>query len=576
MLIGDKYPGVSSPSGLGSADNSSYPKMWWAIDIRTGEVLWERDRGITRGETIVGAWIQKFHSVQEYGSWAALIATTGSMGYLYDPWTGAHMGNVTNVNWGSAMINSLESEYRQQGGMLRWYTTGGLLTMWNSTKIWSNSITGQSNWTSGYQWRVNATATYPAGTPTGIRVTGNDVLLLNSMPSLTSYHIRGDMTVAGVDAQTGELLWGPINYTLPATHDISMYGARENWFTLYDKDTQEAYCYSLKDGSKLWGPVSLAAYTNTFDYVEMDTEVYNGVVVFYGFGSNVVGLNATTGEIMWHFTRGSAGFNTPHGEYPLWDFGSESFADGKAFFSEGSMYDVPLHPARRLAINVTDGSLVWSILSFSGRAPGAIADGYLLEFNSMSYELVCFGKGPTATTAQIENDVTTFGHKVVVKGMVTDISPGTEAYNREARFPHGVPAVSEESQRTWMEYVYMQQAKPADTTGVDVVISVMDPNNNPYDVGTATSNGDGFYTLNFVPEVPGEYVVTARFAGSESYWGSFAQTSLFVEEAPAASPTPTPEPATFADMYFMPVSIATIIAIVIIVILLLLLLFRKR
>jgi hypothetical protein len=384
------------------------------------------------------------------------------------------------------------------------------------------------------------------------------------------------MVVAGVNAQTGELLWGPINYTLPATHDISMYGARENWFTLYDKDTQEAYCYSLKDGSKLWGPVSLAAYTNTFDYVEMDTEVYNGVVVFWGFGSNVVGLNATTGEIMWHFTRGSAGFSTPHGEYPLWDFGSESFADGKAFFSEGSMYDVPLHPARRLAINVTDGSLVWSILSFSGRAPGAIADGYLLEFNSMSYELVCFGKGPTATTAQIENDVTTFGHKVVVKGMVTDISPGTEAYNREARFPHGVAAVSEESQREWMEYVYMQQAKPADATGVDVVISVYDPNGNNYEVGTATSNGDGFYTLAFEPEVPGEYIVTAKFAGSESYWGSFAQTSVFVEEAPAATPQPTPEPATAADMYFLPVSIGMIVAIVIILVLLLMLLFRKR
>jgi hypothetical protein len=353
-----------------------------------------------------------------------------------------------------------------------------------------------------------------------------------------------------------------------------MYGAREGVFTLYDKDTQECYGYSLKDGTKLWGPVSLVPYTNAWSYIEMDTEVYNGVVVFYDFGGNVVGLNKTTGAIMWHYTRGPSTFDTPYGVYPIWDFGSESFADGKAFLSEGSMYDVPLHPARRIAINVTDGTEVWSILSYSGRAPGAIADGYLLEFNSLDYELICFGKGPTATTALIENDVTTFGHKVVVKGMVTDISPGTEAYNREARFPNGVPAVSEESQREWMEYVYMQQLKPA-ATGVPVTISVYDPNGNTYEVGTATSNGDGFYTLNFVPEVPGEYIVTAKYAGSESYWGSFAKTSLFVEEAPAATPAPTPEPATFADMYLLPSTAGIIIAIVVVG-LLLFLMFRKR
>jgi hypothetical protein len=176
----------------------------------------------------------------------------------------------------------------------------------------------------------------------------------------------------------------------------------------------------------------------------------------------------------------------------------------------------------------------------------------------------------------IQDDVTTLGEKVLVKGMVTDESPGSKDPNRVARFPHGVPAVSEESQEAWMEYVYMQQIKPADVKGVDVVVSVSDPNGNTYDVGTTTSDGDGYYGLSFVPEVTGEYIVTARFGGSESYWGSFAKTHLLVEEAPSASLTPTPEPASFADMYFMPISIATIVAIVIIVILLLLLLFRKR
>jgi hypothetical protein len=121
----------------------------------------------------------------------------------------------------------------------------------------------------------------------------------------------------------------------------------------------------------------------------------------------------------------------------------------------------------------------------------------------------------------------------------------------------------------------MQQVKPADTKGVDVVISVYDPNGNTYDVGTATSDGDGFYTLAFDPEVPGEYVVTARFAGSESYWGSFAKTSFFVEEAPAPSATPTPPPTTMTDTYVTGFGIGIIIAIVVVGLLLFMLL-RKR
>ena len=48
-----------------------------------------------------------------------------------------------------------------------------------------------------------------------------------------------------------------------------------------------------------------------------------------------------------------------------------------------------------------------------------------------------------------------------------------------------------------------------------------------------------------------------------------------VEEAPAATPMPTPEPASIADMYFLPVSAGIIIAIVVIGILIILMLRRR-
>ncbi len=79
----------------------------------------------------------------------------------------------------------------------------------------------------------------------------------------------------------------------------------------------------------------------------------------------------------------------------------------------------------------------------------------------------------------------------------------------------------------------------------------------------------------FTPPVPGEYTIIATFSGSESYWPSHAVTSIYVEDAPPASPEPTPTPASLADLYFLPMSIATI-AIVVIVLILLILLLRKK
>ena len=127
----------------------------------------------------------------------------------------------------------------------------------------------------------------------------------------------------------------------------------------------------------------------------------------------------------------------------------------------------------------------------------------------------------------------------------------------------------------WMEYAYQQQIKPADATGVEVSISVLDPNDNTYEVGTATSDASGSFKLMFTPEVPGEYTVIATFVGSESYYGSYAETFIGVEDAPAATPAPSPTPAQMTDTYVMGFGIALLISVIIGFALLFLLL-RKR
>jgi len=144
------------------------------------------------------------------------------------------------------------------------------------------------------------------------------------------------------------------------------------------------------------------------------------------------------------------------------------------------------------------------------------------------------------------------------------------------RFPNGVPAVSDGNQSDWMLYVYKQFERPADIVGVNVLISVLDPNGNCYEVGTATSDSSGFFSCDFVPMVPGKYTVIATFEGSGAYYGSFAESALYVEQAPSATAPPTPTPESIADVYFVPAVSGIIVAIIIVGALLALLLLRRR
>ena len=92
-----------------------------------------------------------------------------------------------------------------------------------------------------------------------------------------------------------------------------------------------------------------------------------------------------------------------------------------------------------------------------------------------------------------------------------------------------------------MEYVYQQQPFPASTTGVPVTLSVIDSNNNFRTIGTTTTDTSGTYAFTWTPDIPGNYTLIASFAGSNSYYGSTAETHIY-----ASSPAATPAPAVTA------------------------------
>jgi hypothetical protein len=516
---------------------------WEAVDIRTGETLWSRSGGESGSETLRMGQILRFHNPQEYGSMAYLYGTTGGGFFggggdfsIYDAFTGEYVAEITGTTSASFLV---DVDREQKGTILGYYSSGGNLVLWNSTKLFSSSafgsyemtrISGTYDWANGIEWS--------APLPTelnGLRISlsvsavTHEVILLRQVETLISWQEAnaGYQITAGMNATTGELLWGPINQTLPALQDIAVVGAREGYYVLHNKDANEAYGYSLMTGENLW-TVELEG--NAWSSIWRDGEIAYGRVYIFDAGGYAHAIDLESGALVWNFTRGSAGYDTPFGTYPVQGYNAHSIADGKLFLSEGFLYTPPLHPSRRLAINCTDGSLVWSILSYTSRTPGAIADGHLVTWNSFDNRIYSFGKGPTKITVTAPDAGVPVGSSVVIRGTVMDISAGSKQEGVIERFPNGLPAVADECMREWMEHVYMQQSKPEDVEGVKVFLKILDPNGDWYSA-TVTTDRNGRFSHMWAPAIVGEYHVDAMFEGSESYYPSQETITFGVDQA---------------------------------------------
>jgi outer membrane protein assembly factor BamB len=291
-------------------------------------------------------------------------------------------------------------------------------------------------------------------------------------------------------------------------------------------------------------------------------------------------VDLQTGDTLWTYAM-----TQPYTEL-MW--GGSNWPIELAFITDGKVYllhtehsgNTPLpRGAPFVCLNATTGEVIFRVdglfrFTVWGGDP-MIADSTAVIFSTYDNSIYAVGKGPSATTVTASPEVSVHGSSVLVKGMVTDVSPGTKDSALPMRFPNGVPAVADDSVGEWMKYVYLQFPRPTDAVGVEVVVTVLDPNNNVYEVGKTTSDASGFFSVAFTPEVPGKYTVFASFAGSGAYYGSFAETAINVEEAPAATPVPTAPPAPMTDTYVLGIGAGAIIAIVVVG-LVIILLIRKR
>jgi hypothetical protein len=575
-----------------------------AINLRTGQTLWVQNTS----DVLIYGQVVNFHNNEEFGAqaflWTSHLAGYDGMGMfgpaalydynILDPVTGNQMATVTDIPSAiaglfatstSALIDSNESNCA--GAILIYYVDSNNLKMWNSSQCLSSvggfgsptgsyKPTGSYNFTAGIMWTVPLPTANPAF---GIAAQSNQAILLSSHPPTISTFANqfgaDNATDIAYNPVTGAKLWGPTTQATTNFDDVGIVATGDGVYVRHDKDLNELFGYSLTTGQKLWGPTQCVG--NAFSHLFSSAAIAYGRVYIWDFGGYANAVNLKTGHLDWTYTRGSAGYNTPYGIYPLWVYGSQTIADGMLFLSEGRLYNPPLFPGgEKLALNCTDGSLVWEISGAFQRSPSPVADGEMLGFNGYDGQIYAFGTGASKTTVTAPDVGVTTATPVTIRGAVTDISAGASQEVVAANYPNGLPCVSDASMTPFMEAVYEQQPMPTNVTGVPVTIAVTDSNGNHYDIGTTTTTPSGFYSLTWTPTIPGNFAVTATFAGTQSYYGSSAQTAFYAS-SPAATPAPTATPAaSVADTYFVPAIAGLFVLIIIVLALVVLSMFRKR
>ena len=584
------------------------------VDIATGKEVW---RSSTM-PTISFAFIYDLETPNFHGVYPAILFTS-NFANAYDAATGKALFNVTGAPSGTTVFGPLGEHIRYMffnNGTTtnpNWY-----LCSWNSSRMWNGystawaPVTVTNNGQTYVQGQTGAFYDYLDATtqnasiswrnsmplsggmaPSIVAAFYNDILLCRN----GSYPALGDngqpytyfaVNLNASKGAIGKVLW-QTNVDQPAGNitTVSFAGAdaQAGYFCESYRQTQQFVIFNLRTGQKVgitdaqpaldyYGSNGPGTLSNVVAYGNIYSSAYSGVLHCY---------DMATGNLLWTYGNGGegnstySGFEVP-GPYPTF---IQAIGHGVIYtVTSEHTFETPIYKgALARAINATDGTEIWTLSGATGEFTGesyAIADGYSVFFNSYNSQIYTLGRGPSSTTVEAGPKTSVIGNTVVLEGTVTDISLGTSQTEQAKRFPHGVPVSSDQSMGDWMAYVYSQQPKPTNFTGVDVTLSVIVANGNYRTVGTATTDASGYYSCVWTPDISGKYTVIATFAGNKGYWPSTQETSFNIQDAPA-TPTPMPTAApTMSDLYFLPAVLGIIVAMIVGFVVLALLMLRKH
>ena len=599
---------------------SATPGDYVCVDLRTGEEIW---RNVSMSALPAFGYYYDWDDMNQHGVVPPSWLFSSNFGTAIHPLYGITAFNTSSAPSGTEV-------YGPKGEAIRYVLTNlgntsnpnYYLAQWNSSKVFisTTSATGTipanyplspalnsthnnwngTHWTTStlrtaqgfasvsspaYDWNISVSV--PSGSSIRAAVYNNVLLISNgTLPTAPSYTYAESVSFSAINLNSsrgivGSLMWGPTAIKLVDTtnHNYDFQRAAEGVFVFQRTPDMGWMAYDMYTGQKLWesdfgegDKNPYAYYISSTGYNPTGNAIAYGKLFSTGYSGFVYSYDLRTGNVLWNY---SAPTNAEKFKYYTLMVGAIN--DGKIYIgTHEHSADTPLFKGARVrALNVTDGSEIWTMLGWANPYTVQVADGILTYWNNYDHQVYAIGKGPSALTVEAPMAGVIQGEAMVIRGTVTDISAGTKQKEQAARFPNGVPAISDASQSQWMEYVYMQKPFPTNATGVEVTISVLDSNGNYREIGTATSDASGFYSLEWIPDISGKFDVVATFGGSESYWPSHAETAFTANEAPAPLPEDPIAPPSNTDTYVMYSAVGIIVAIAVVGALIVLLL-RKR
>ena len=392
-----------------------------------------------------------------------------------------------------------------QGDLLAFVLSNNRLIMWNSSQAvgaaaasgagvleWRPSSTTVYNWASGIMYNVSmpnptSQTLYHLAYDDGVLVTYNDKL--NTTEPLVE--------LTGYDTSTGTMMWqtnqtGLFGYMYLYTNGGNI---ADGVMTLSTWGDQKWTGFNVKTGAKIW-EISPRANSTAWASYDMTCDIDPKADLLFttSYDGTISAYNVKTGAYLWTYTGPSSGLETPYGDYPFGGLSGTlemTVADGKLYATTGE--HSPNSPLYRgeyvVCLNETTGDVIFREQGW-WQFPG-FSDGYMVALNGYDNQIYAFGKGRTETTVTTAPAINN-PSKVLISGTVTDQSPGQTCLGIPAA---GTPAISDASMSQWMEYLYQQQAKPMNATGVPVSIDAIDPNGNQIHLGDTHSDINGQFAF---------------------------------------------------------------------------------
>jgi hypothetical protein len=346
-----------------------------------------------------------------------------------------------------------------------------------------------------------------------------------------------------------------ISFALTSNEELVL--ANTDDFILWNSEHSTWHCYSMITGNQLWESDSCVSsdqstwWAGTWTVYTSYTNDNDNFYVTLSDGT-VAAFSLTDGHQVW---RSKPIPSTEYTNNAVPFVEGEVLVGGNIYVYAGYSISYQINPLPRFnmlcCINATTGDRIFALPG--GIFPTAAAYGYVLGTSLSDGCQYCVGKGQTSTAVTAQQQV---GGSVLIQGSVLDLS---------AAQPN-TPAISDADMSQWMDYMQFQNAtllnSPPNCKGVPVQLSAVSSSGTSVNIGTVTSDGGGHFAYQWSPTTAGLYTVYATFAGTNSYFQSYADTSATV--AIAATPETPTSPVTQPDntMLLYGILVAVIIAIV--------------